>query len=156
MTSMIGRMAVGLGLVACAATFVVGATVGLAAQAAIVAADPWVREPLPKAEQTAVFVVLENKSGEKRQLVSASTTVAEKVELHTMSTTDGMMKMTQVKSIDVPANGRAELKPGGFHIMLFGLKEHPAAGSTVPLTLTLDNGQTMSIVATVRKPEGMK
>ena len=128
----------------------------LLAQAPIVASDPWMREPLPSAAQTAVFVVLENKTGEKRTLVSASSAVAEKVELHTMSMANGMMRMSPVKDISIPANGKAELKPGGFHIMLFGLKERPAAGASVDVTLTFDNGQTLPIKAVVRKPEGMK
>ncbi len=126
------------------------------AQAPIVATDPWMREPMARAEQTAIFVVLENKTAEKRQLVSATSTAAEKVELHTMSMEGGMMKMTQVKAIDIPANGKAELKPGSFHIMFFGLKERPGSGATVDVTLTFDNGQTLPIKAVVRKPEGMR
>ncbi len=131
--------------------------VGLAAQSStIVPNDPWMREPLARAEQTGVFVVLENKSNQKRQLVSAASPIAERVELHTMSMDKGMMKMTQVKAIDIPASGKAELKPGSFHIMLFGLKEKPAAGASVDLTLTFDNGDTLPIKAVVRKPEGMR
>lgn len=133
------------------------AAAGVRAQSStIVPNDPWMREPLARAEQTGVFVVLENKTNQKRQLVSASSPIAERVELHTMSNENGMMKMTQVKAIDIPASGKAELKPGSFHIMLFGLKEKPAAGASVDLTLTFDNGETLPIKAVVRKPEGMR
>lgn len=126
------------------------------AQSSLTVADPWLRQPMAAAQQTGAFLVIENKSAEKRQLVSASSPVAEKVELHTMSMEGGMMKMTQVKAIDVPANGKAELKPGSFHIMLFGLKARPEDGATVDLTLTFDNGQTLPVKAVVRKPEGMR
>ena len=129
---------------------------GLSAQGAIAANDPWMRMPMGNAAQTAVFVVLENKTGERRQLVSATSTISDKVELHTMSNENGMMRMTPVKAIDVPANGKAELKPGSFHIMLFDLKQHPADGATVDLTLTFDNGQKLPVKAIVRKPEGMR
>ncbi|MFN7981745.1 MAG: copper chaperone PCu(A)C [Vicinamibacterales bacterium] len=128
----------------------------LAAQSGVVASDPWMRMPMGNAAQTAVFVVLENKTGEKRHLVSATSSISDKVELHTMSNENGMMRMSPVKAVDVPANGKAELKPGSFHIMLFDLKQHPADGATVDLTLTFDNGQTLPIKATVRKPEGMR
>ena len=128
----------------------------VSAQSGVVASAPWMRLPMGKAPQTAVFVVLENKTGEKRQLVSATSTVSDKVELHTMSNENGMMRMTPVKAIDIPANGKAELKPGSFHIMLFELKQHPADGATVDLTLTFDNGQKLPVTATVRKPEGMR
>lgn len=122
----------------------------------IVSNDPWMREPMARADQTGVFVVLENTSSEKRQLVSASSPLADRVELHTMSNENGMMRMMQVKSIDIPANGKAELKPGSFHIMLFGLKDRPASGAAVDLTLTFDNGDKLPIKAVVRKPEGMR
>ncbi|MEQ1910777.1 MAG: copper chaperone PCu(A)C, partial [Vicinamibacterales bacterium] len=150
------RRAILAGLAACTALLLSTPHTLQAQTASVVASDPWVREPLASAAQTAVFVVLENKSAETRQLVSASTTAAEKTELHTMSMTNGMMRMEQVKSIELKANAKTELKPGGFHIMLFGLKEHPASGASVALTLTLDNGQTIPVTATVRKPEGMK
>ena len=133
------------------------AAVTLTAQSStVVPNDPWMREPMARAEQTGVFVVLENRSGQARQLVSASSPLADRVELHTMSNENGMMKMTQVKAIDIPANGKAELKPGSFHIMLFGLKERPASGAAVDLTLTFDNGDKLPIKAIVRKPEGMR
>lgn len=126
------------------------------AQASLTVSDPWMRQPMAAAQQTGAFLVIENRTTEKRQLVSASSPVADKVELHTMSMDGGMMKMTQVKAIDVPANGRAELRPGSFHIMLFGLKSRPEDGASVDLTLTFDNGQTLPVKAVVRKPEGMR
>lgn len=144
-------------LLTLAAAAVLGAPAHLAAQAATVTVtDPWMRFPLPAAKNTAVFLVLENHSAAARQLVSASTPVAGKTELHTMSMEGGMMRMSPVKSVSIPANGNAELKPGSLHIMLFDLKEHPAEGTTIPLTLTLDNGEKLDVRATVRKPEGMR
>lgn len=128
----------------------------LHAQQGVTALDAWVREPMGKAEQTAAFLVLENKTGEARQLVSASTDAAKRVELHTMSMNNGMMRMSPVKAIDIPANGKAELKPGSFHIMLFEFTQRPASGGSVDLVLTLDNGQKVTVKAAVRTPEGMR
>lgn len=142
--------------VACAVLMLLLRGGGAFAQSSLTVSDPWLRQPMAAAQQTGAFLVIENKTSEKRQLVSASSPVADKVELHTMSMDGGMMKMTQVKAIDVPANGKAELKPGSFHIMLFGLKSRPEDGATVDLTLTFDNGQTLPVKAVVRKPEGMR
>lgn len=125
------------------------------AQAVVTARDAWMREPLPSRDVTAVFVTLENTGAEKRSIVSASSGIAGKVELHNMEMANGMMKMTPVKAIELPP-GKTELKPGSFHIMVFDLKERPATGSKVALTLTLDNGQTVLVSAEVRKVEGMK
>ena len=127
------------------------------AQATTVTAhDAWMREAPPNRNESAIFVVIENAGADARSVVSASTTIAEKTELHTMSMDGGMMKMSPVKSIELKPKAKTELKPGSFHIMLFGLKEKPAAGASVPVTLTLDNGQTLAVTATVRKVEGMR
>ena len=73
--------------------------------------------------------------GAADQLISASSPIADEVQLHTMTMEDNVMKMRQVKSIDIPANGSVELKPGGLHIMIMGIKEPLAAGSSIPLKL---------------------
>jgi copper(I)-binding protein len=144
-----------IGALTAAITGVIPTPAG-AQSAGVTAHDAWMREPLPSRDVTSVFVVLENAGGEKRAVVSATAAGAEKVELHNMMMTDGMMRMTPVPAIEIAAKGRTELKPGSYHIMVFGLKERPKVGATVPLTLTLDNGQTLPIAAEVRKVEGMK
>lgn len=120
------------------------------AQDAVEAHDAWARLPLPSKTQTALFVTLENHSAEKRAVVSASSDAAEKVELHEMKTDGKMMRMSPVAQIDIPANGKTALKPGGFHIMLFGLKTRPAEGDTLRVILKLDDGATVPVTATYR------
>ena len=88
-----------------------------------------------------------------RVRVSASSDAAGKVELHEMKNVNGMMSMSPVKQIDVPAHGKTELKPGGLHIMLFDLKKRPAPGDTLALTLTFDDGTKVPVTATIRKAE---
>lgn len=118
--------------------------------------DAWVRDPGAIRKVTAAFFVLENTGPAVRAVVSATCDIAETVELHEMVRDGGMMKMSPVKSIEVPANGKTELKPGGLHIMMFGLKSQPAAGDTVRLTLKFDDGSTAVVAAQVRKMEGMR
>jgi copper(I)-binding protein len=126
---------------------------GLQAQDAIVVArDAWARPPAASRNQTGLFLVLENHSAQKRAVVGGSSDAAEKVELHEMKTMGGMMRMSQVSQVDVPANGRTELKPGGLHIMLFGVKGKPKEGDTFVVTLKLDNGATVPVKATFRQP----
>lgn len=123
---------------------------------ALTAHDAWVREPMGGRNMTGAFVVVENSSATPRAIVSAATDAAEKVELHEMKNEGGMMKMSPVKQIAVPAHGKAELKPGSFHVMLFGVKGKPAAGDTIDLTLTFDDGTKITTKAAVRKPDGMQ
>ena len=71
--------------------------------------------------------------GAADQLISASSPVADEVQLHTMSMEGNTMQMRQVKAIDVPATGVVELKPGGLHFM--GIKTPLKAGDLIPVKL---------------------
>jgi len=138
---------------ACLAAAVIG--IAHAQTQAVTAHDAWTREPAPSRDITAVFVVLENRGPEARSVVSATCETADKAELHEMKNENGMMSMSPVKSIPLPA-GKTELKPGGLHIMLFGLKQRPAAGDHLNVTLTLDDGSKVPVSAVVRKQESMQ
>jgi periplasmic copper chaperone A len=131
-----------------------GAAGPLAAQTvAITAHDGWAREPVPSRDVTALFVVLENRGATARAVVSGESDAAAKVELHEMKMDGAMMRMSPVNQIDVPAGGKTELKPGGLHVMMFGLKKRPAPGDTLTVTLTLDDGTKVPVTATVRREE---
>ncbi len=102
----------------------------------------------------AVFLTIENK-GEADKLLSASSSMTERVELHTHTMDNGVMKMRQIESIDIAANATTELKSGGLHIMMFGVSDLPAKGSMVPLTLTFEKAGKVEINAMVGDASGM-
>jgi hypothetical protein len=51
----------------------------------------------------------------------------------------------------VSAKGKTELRSGGVHIMMFGLKKRPAVGDSVAIMLNLEDGTTVPVTASVRK-----
>jgi copper(I)-binding protein len=65
------------------------------------------------------------------------------------------MKMRQVDGIQIPAKGEVALKPGSFHIMLFEVRDLSQA-VPVPLTLTLDDGQSLTLSLPVKPVEPTK
>lgn len=123
-----------------------------AQHATVVARDAWVREAVGARKVIGAFLVLENSGASLRSVVSGTADVAETLELHEMVRDGTMMKMSPVKSIEIPAGGRTELKPGGLHLMLFGLKRPLVAGDSIHVTLTLDDGSSLMVTAAVRKP----
>lgn len=123
-----------------------------AQEGGVVAREAWVPVPLPSNDGTALFVVLENHTASGRAVVAVSSDAANKAEMHEMKMDGKMMSMSPVQEIRIPANGKTELRPGGLHVMLFGLKSRPAVGDAVRATLTLDDGSTVPVTATVRKP----
>jgi hypothetical protein len=98
----------------------------------------------------AVYVTLTNGGAQADSLVSASSDAAQKVELHEAKNEGGVMKMRPVKAIPVPASGKTELKPGGYHIMLMGLKHDLKPGENVPVTLKFERGGELRIQAAVK------
>ena len=92
-----------------------------------------------------------NSGGMADKLIKAETTVANSTELHTVEMKDGMMQMHPVEGgIDVPATGTLELKPGGYHVMLIGLKQDLKAGDKIDVKLTFEKAGVKQVTADVR------
>jgi copper(I)-binding protein len=136
-------------VIACAVILLSAAA--LSAQDKLTVTGAWVREPVPGRPTTAAYAVVENPGAKEVVLVSATSDAAAKVELHEMIRSGDMMKMQQVKEIKVPAAGKVELKPGGFHVMLFDLKKPLKEGDEISLTFTTGGGATIKVPATVKK-----
>ncbi|MGL4978018.1 MAG: copper chaperone PCu(A)C [Plesiomonas sp.] len=127
------------------------------AQAAVVAAQPYARATVANANVSAVFLTLFNPESDERQLVSVSSPLADKTEMHQSSTNaQGVMSMQAVAQIAIPAKGTMILQPGGLHIMLLNLHQALPEGTTVPLTLTFDNGQQINIDAMAKTVSSAK
>jgi copper(I)-binding protein len=136
-------------LLAAAVLCGVGASLAFAGDAVSVK-DPYARAVPPGQPNSAVFMEISNDGNDDRALLSATSGVADVVELHTHLMEEGMMKMRRVDQIDLPAGETVTLAPGGLHVMLIGLKQQLQPGDDVPLTLTLDDGSELSLTAPVR------
>ena len=99
--------------------------------------DPWVRATVPAQKATGAFMQIT--SAQDARLVEARSPVAGVVEVHEMVMEKEVMKMRAMKGLDLPAGKTAELKPGGYHVMLMDLKEQMKEGTTVPVTLVVES-----------------
>lgn len=106
------------------------------AQAQVTVADPWVRATVPQQRATGMFAQVTSVQGGK--LVAASSSVADVVEIHEMAMDNNVMRMRPITGLDLPAGRSVELKPGGFHVMLMGLKQQVKEGETVPVVLVFE------------------
>ena len=119
--------------------------------------DAYARATPPSAVNSAVFTTLINHSDKERSIVAATTPAAGKVELHYVIMDGDVMKMRQVQTIAIPANGQVELKPGSLHIMLFDLKDGLKEGDQISMMLAFANGDTQTFDAPIKKViSGMK
>jgi hypothetical protein len=120
------------------------------ASAELVVEDAYVRGLPPGVANTAAYMKLRNTGDEPLVLIGGSSPAAGTVMLHTTMSHDGMLHMTHLEAATIPAHGELLLESGGMHLMLMGLKETPAAGTTVELTLQFADGQTRTLLAPVR------
>lgn len=118
--------------------------------------DVWARASAGMAKAGGVFMTLHNPTTHDDTLVSAASDVADTVQLHTHTMVDGVMQMREVEGgIKVPAGETVMMQPGGYHVMLMGLKAPLAEGATFPLTLTFDGGQVTTVDVKVVSPSAM-
>ncbi len=117
--------------------------------------DPYVRLMPPGQNVTAAFMVFKNADDKDHKVVKADNPISQVTELHTHVNEDGMMKMRQLKDIEIKAGGAATLQPGSLHLMLINLKQTPKEGDNVPITVTFEDGSSKKFDAPVRKMQTM-
>jgi len=125
------------------------ASTALAQPAQLEVNNAWARATAGKADTGVAYVAIQSPTADR--LVSLSTPVAKKAELHTMSMQGMVMKMRPLPGLDIPARQPVTLKPGGDHIMLMGLNQPLRAGQTFPLTLDFEKAGSRSVTVTVEK-----
>lgn len=126
------------------ALFVLLPCSALADKAPYTAENAVIRETPMKV--AAGYVTLLNPTEHADKLLRVSARWAERVELHNVTASkEGVMQMIRVKSIDVPAGGRLELRPGSYHLMIFGPKEKLKPGELRKMTLHFQSNTSLKV-----------
>jgi copper(I)-binding protein len=122
---------------------------------AITVEQAWARPTSAGMPNGAAYLVVRNAGSSADRLVAATSEVAERAELHNHTIdAQGVAMMRPVEAIEVPAGGQAELKPGGFHLMLLGLHAPLAAGASFPLRLRFAEAGEVEVMVGVGKGPG--
>ena len=106
---------------------------------------PFARATPPGAKTGGVFVSVENTGTQSDRLLGVSSPVAGVAELHQMSVDAGVMRMRGVAALEVRPGETLELKPGGYHVMLSGLRQPLKVGDRFPMTLTFQNAGAVEV-----------
>ena len=99
---------------------------------------PWMRATPPGAKVAAGYMIVRNKSGSPDRLVGASSPAAARLETHVHIKDGEILRMREAKTLDVPAKGTLELKPGGAHLMFVDVKQPLKEGDKVAVTLKFE------------------
>jgi copper(I)-binding protein len=97
--------------------------------------NAWTRASAPGQDAAGVDLTITSKQA--AALVGVSSAACKTVELHSITSESGMMKMREVEAIQLPAGKHVNLHEGGYHLMLIGLKAPLKAGVSIPLTLSI-------------------
>jgi periplasmic copper chaperone A len=114
---------------------------------------PWARATPGHTENGAAYLTIVSPTADR--LIAASSPVAKKVELHTMSMQGDVMRMRPLAAIDIPAGQTVTLNPGGMHIMLLGLTQPLREGQSFPLRLSFDRAGPHQVTVAIEKAGAM-
>ena len=114
--------------------------------------DGWYRLMPPGSERSAGYLQLENRGPGDSVIVAVRSPQLDKVEIHSHSMKDGVMRMRKLDRFDVPAGEQRAFRPGGYHLMLFGLPPGLVEGASLDFELLLEDGAVVPFTAVARKP----
>ena len=106
----------------------------------------WIRATLPGQPAAGGFLTTDNKRNEDDRLLSASSPLTAVTQVHEMKMDGDVMKMAELADgLEIPAGGKVEFRPGGFHIMFMGLEKQVMEGETVKVTLTFEKAGDVEV-----------
>jgi copper(I)-binding protein len=120
---------------------------------AIEIGHPWARATAQTAPTGGAFLTLTNKGDTPDRLIAVRSPAADRVQVHEMKMDGNIMRMRELEhGLEIPAGGTVTLAPGGFHLMMMGLKTPLAKDTKVPLTLVFEKAGSIDVELAV---EGM-
>jgi len=111
----------------------------------------WAR-PADAGGMSAAYLVISNVGEAADALVAARSEVAQAVELHQSRLVGDVIQMRPMERVEVPAGGRVTLAPGGYHLMLIGLRRALRPGERFPIVLRFEKGGEITADVEVRQP----
>lgn len=111
----------------------------------------WARTTPPTAKTGAAYFRVQNTGKTDDILIGVKGAISKKTEIHESKMEGGIMKMSHVGRVAVPAGGTAQLKPGSFHIMLMGLHGPIKEGDHFPLMLTFEKSGDVEVMVPATK-----
>ena len=112
---------------------------------------PWSRATPGKARSGVIYLTISNQGDAPDKLVSITTPVATRAEIHRSQMKDGMITMQPFRELTLRPGSSVLLRPGGLHVMLMGLKAPLKRGGTFDMTLTFKNAGPLTVKVRVEK-----
>ncbi|WP_213740983.1 copper chaperone PCu(A)C [Bradyrhizobium sp. dw_411] len=112
----------------------------------LVISQGWSRATPGGAKIGGGYLTVENKGSAPDRLIHASGDVAGKIEVHEMAMKNGVMTMRPVDNgLTIEPGKTVKLAPGGFHLMMFDLKNPLKQGDKVPVILEFEKAGKVTL-----------
>ena len=108
----------------------------------------WARATPLGASVGAVYLMIENKGGATDRLLGVTSPASQSAMLHQTIEENDISTMRETEGSVAPGT-TLEMKPGGAHIMLMGLKTPLREGETIAVTLDFEKAGRMNVAAKV-------
>ena len=96
-------------------------------------------------EASAVYMRISNRGDANRIIISAESAAAEQIDFHRTVIENDIARMEALESLVIPAGETLELRPGGAHIMLAGLREDLRSEDKFTLQLKSSAGEVYDL-----------
>lgn len=101
---------------------------------------------------SAVYLTIQNSGSQSDRLVSATSQVAQSVEIHQSLVQNNVASMLKLDTLALPAKSTIQFQPGGYHLMLIGVNRALNPGDKISLSLQFEKSAPIQIGVAVRGP----
>jgi periplasmic copper chaperone A len=117
----------------------------------LVITQAWSRATPGGAKIGSGYFTIENNGKTADRLESVTADIAGKIEVHEMSTDNGVMKMRPVEGgLTIDPGKTVKLAPGGYHLMIMDLKSPLKQGDKIPVTLEFEKAGKVAVTLDVQ------
>jgi len=108
--------------------------------------QPWARATAPSAPAGGGYLTITNHGATPDRLIAVRSPAANLIQIHEMKMEGDVMRMRELDhGLEIAPGATATLSPGGFHLMMMGLKGQLKQGTKVPVTLVFEKAGSIDI-----------
>lgn len=107
--------------------------------------NPWTRATPPIAQVAGGYVTIVNSGNQSDRLLTVTSPIAERIEIHESTIVDGVARMRPVAELVIARGETVALKPGGLHLMLLKPSRQLRQGERIPGTFVFEKAGVVSV-----------
>jgi len=109
----------------------------------------WTRATMSGVSTAAIYLPLLNTGKEPDKLLGATSALADKIDIRDEKKENGIASMPKLDALTLEPGKPVALRPGGMHLMVFGLKKQLKVGEMFPLTLQFEKAGNANVEAKI-------